>query len=665
MDIMWTKHRWMGALGACLVALVGLLWTNPASATSWTMVQQGTPLSYYKGYTTPAPNWTTVGFTEDQEWTASASGFGIGYGDGDDATLLSDMSGNYLTVYARSHFTLGSEVSSITYLELQAVFDDGFVAYLNGTEIARSHVPSGVLQASDGASAGHEASEGPEAFVVPANLLVQGENVLSVEVHNAGISSSDLSFIPTLWGYDTPPTNAEITRGPFLQQVSRTRALVVWETDNAVVSTVIHGPTEAMTQTVEDTNPKTHHVVELTGLPANAIHYYQVQSAQIPSPMGRFHTEVNRADPYRIAAYGDTRSGHTVHGQVIAGLLPHEPMLALLTGDLVATGSDSGQWDTFFSIETPLLRDVALYPALGNHEGQGTLYVDIFELPENAPTPERFFSVKYATTLLISLDQYVSDIGASSAQVAWLEQTLQEANQDADIRLKLVELHSGPYDSGNHGSSSSARDVLVPLFEQYGVDVVFSGHDHHYERSTVNDVKYVVTGGGGAGLYSVSGDWWSEVFQMVNHYCILDIHGPRLDFTAYELDGSVLDEFTLGDALDECSAPVDCESETATSCLTGEIGEWACIEGACIWNCLPEPGTGGAGGGTGGASSSGSGGASSSGTGGASSSGLPASGGGDDGGCGCRVGPPTGALSALWLLVAGMVWRLRRARRRG
>lgn len=659
---MLTNHRWKGALGACLVALIGLLWTNPVLATTWVMVQQGTALSYFKGYSTPSPNWTTVGFTEDQDWTASASGFGIGYADGDDATVLSDMSGNYLTVYVRSHFTLGSEASSITHLELEAVFDDGFVAYLNGTEIARSNVPAGVLQASDAASSGHEASDGPETFVVPTNLLVQGDNVLSVEVHNVSLSSSDLSFIPTLWGYDTPPTDATITRGPFLQQVDRYSALVVWETDNAVASTVIHGPTDSMTQTVEDANPKTHHVVELTGLTPSSWHHYQVQSAQVPSPMGRFHTEVNMADPYRIAAYGDTRSGHSDHADVIAGLVPYEPMLAVLTGDLVATGSDSGQWDTFFSIEAPLIRNVALYPALGNHEGQGNIYVDVFELPDGAPTAERFYSVKYATTLVISLDQYTSDIGDQSAQVAWLEQTLQDANQDAEVRLKLVELHSGPYDSGNHGSSMSARDVLVPLFEQYGVDIVFSGHDHHYERGTVNDVKYVVTGGGGAGLYNVTGDWWTEVFEMVHHYCILDIHGPRLELTAYRVDGSVLDNFTIGDDLSECTAPADCETRTATPCLTGEIGEWQCVESACIWNCYPEPGTGGAGG----ASSSGTGGSSSgssSGTGGASSSGLPADG-GDDGGCGCRVGPPTGALTAVWLLVAGMLWRLRRSRRR-
>ncbi|MBW2458925.1 MAG: hypothetical protein JRI68_30785, partial [Deltaproteobacteria bacterium] len=321
---MLTNHRWKVALGACLVALIGLLWTNPALATTWVMVQQGTALSYFKGTTTPSPNWTTIGFTEDQEWTASGSGFGIGYGDGDDATVLSDMSGNYMTVYVRSHFSLGSEASSITYLELQAVFDDGFVAYLNGTEIGRSNVPGGVLQASDAASGGHEASDGPETFVVPTNLLVQGDNVLSVEVHNASLSSSDLSFIPTLFGYDTPPTNADITRGPFIQQVDRYTALVVWETDNAVASTVIHGPTDSMTQTVEDAGPKTHHVVELTGLTPSSWHYYQVQSAQVPSLMGRFHTEVNMADPYRIAAYGDTRSGHSVHGEVVAGMVPYE-----------------------------------------------------------------------------------------------------------------------------------------------------------------------------------------------------------------------------------------------------------------------------------------------------------------------------------------------------
>ncbi|RLB49883.1 MAG: hypothetical protein DRI90_24180, partial [Deltaproteobacteria bacterium] len=174
---MVTKIGLKNAVLGGLLAVVGLLLATPAEATTWVMVQQGHPLSYFKGTQTPVATWTDVGFAENQDWTAAATGFGIGYGDGDDATVLSDMLGGYLTVYVRSHFTMGSEASSVTSLELEAIFDDGFVAYLNGTEIARSNVPSGPLQASDAASGGHEASDGAQTFVVSPSLLVQGDNV--------------------------------------------------------------------------------------------------------------------------------------------------------------------------------------------------------------------------------------------------------------------------------------------------------------------------------------------------------------------------------------------------------------------------------------------------------------------------------------------------------
>ncbi|MCU0694709.1 MAG: metallophosphoesterase [Polyangiaceae bacterium] len=298
---------------------------------------------------------------------------------------------------------------------------------------------------------------------------------------------------------------------------------------------------------------------------------------------------VNHADPFRLAVFGDTRSNHDDHAAVIRAMVPENAAAVFHTGDLVSNGSSASDWDMFFQVERPLLLRAPLYPAVGNHEGEGDIYRDIFELPPDTPEAERYYAVRFATALFINLDLYASDFEPQSQQHAWLQQVLSQAANDTNIRQRFVGLHHGPYDSGTHGSNMSVRNGLVPLFEQYGVDIVFSGHDHCYERGTVNGVKYVVTGGGGAPLYPVSGSWWTEARASELHYVLLDIHGAKTTYTAKRPDGSVLDSFVLGEDVSECASAQDCTSQTQGSCEPDEDGAWACAQRACLWNCVKTP----------------------------------------------------------------------------
>lgn len=603
-----SPSRNLVAMGAFVLALTT---SAAARADSWVYVAEGTSLSYFRGQQTPPADWISAAFSAGGDWTASGAGFGIGYGDSDDVTVLSDMQDGYLTVYVRSHFTVGSELPLVKNLTLEARFDDGFVAYLNGQEIGRASVPAGPLSA-DTAASSHEVTDGSVVFHPNPGLLVQGDNVFAVEVHNTSLGSSDLSFIPTLYGDDgSAPVQATITRGPFLQRVGRRSALVVWETSEPAPSVVAYGDTPTFGREASDDALVTHHVVELTELRPAAKHYYRVESASVPSAMGELTTEVDRAMPYRFVAFGDTRSNHSDHGAVIEAMLLDQPLAYFHGGDLVGNGGSESNWDRFFEVEAKMLMRAPLYPALGNHEGDGPQYVDLFELPSDSPAPERYYSVRYANTLFVSLDLYTNPFGDTSDQRAWLETLLASAASDPDIRQRFVQLHHGPYDSGSHKSNTAVRSSLVPLFEQYGVDIVFSGHDHCYERGTVNGVKYVVTGGGGAPLYAVDGDWWTEVRASELHYCLLDIEGARTVFTAKRLDGSTLDSFVLGEEVGECTNALDCEGRPHGSCGSDEEGAWACVQTACIWNCeavappAPDAGVGGSGGGTGGASGAG------------------------------------------------------------
>jgi hypothetical protein len=578
-------------LGATTLACV--LAPLTVHAQAWVYVEEGHPLTYVEGYVEPDAAWAQTSFVEPAWWTHSAAGFGIGYADDDDNTVLTDMAGGYLAVYVRTRFTVGPERSRVRHLTLEARYDDGFVAHLNGTEVGRASLPAGPVTSTTPASS-HDVTEGRAVFTLDPSLLLPGENVLAVQVHNASLSSSDLSFIPALWGSETPPLpDGHITRGPFMQQVGRTSALVVWETDTDLPSRLAYGQDTPDEHHVAMDTPTRHHVARLQDLRPGTSYAYQVTSTRVPSGVARFSTEGNLADPVCLGVFGDTRSNHQDHAAVVAGLVAASPWAAFHVGDLVANGAVPSQWDTFFRVERPLVRSVPLYPVLGNHEGDGVAYLAIFELPDDSGSPERYYTVRVGPVLVLALDQYGHGVGAGSEQHAFVRDVLAASWGDPSIRHRWVVMHHGPYDSGAHGSNLAVRESLVPLFELNGVDIVFSGHNHDYERGTVNGIKYVVTGGGGAPRYAVTGDWWTEVAESVLQYCYAEVWGGRATVTCKRTDGSVLDTFTTGGTVHECDAPADCASRPPGNCSLGESGDWACAGAACLWNCVvPGPDAG-------------------------------------------------------------------------
>lgn len=146
------------------------------------------------------PNsWITKNF-DDSSWLIGEGG--IGYGDDDDATIISD---DAIAVFMRTSFMV-DDLSIIQAMSLYLDYDDGFVAYLNGQEISRDNISPSQPIHDDLADQAHEAMifEGgqPSSFTIAPDLiastLVVGENVLAIQVHNNAVGSSDLTARPFL-----------------------------------------------------------------------------------------------------------------------------------------------------------------------------------------------------------------------------------------------------------------------------------------------------------------------------------------------------------------------------------------------------------------------------------------------------------------------------------
>lgn len=134
----------------------------------------------------------------------------------------------------------------------------------------------------------------------------------------------------------------------------------------------------------------------------------------------------------------------------------------------------------------------------------------------------------------------------NDGQTAWLEHQLAEST----AIWKIAVLHHPPYTCGGHFGDQDVQERWVPLFEQYGVQLVLSGHDHNYQRFAVrNGVRYVVDGGGAAGLYSLRdcpSSYPRRVHTRIEHGFLFVVAGPSvLTVNAVDMRGRTRDRISI------------------------------------------------------------------------------------------------------------------------
>jgi len=160
-----------------------------------TLIPAGSQWAYWDKGTQPSATWAAPEF-DDSSWLQGPAQ--LGYGDNDERTRLSygpSSSSKHLAYYFRHRFVV-TDSAGINALAVDLLRDDGGVVYLNGTELFRSNMPSGIITASTRSAGGIGGAEESTwyPFTVPANHLVAGDNVLAVEIHQTSPTSSDISF---------------------------------------------------------------------------------------------------------------------------------------------------------------------------------------------------------------------------------------------------------------------------------------------------------------------------------------------------------------------------------------------------------------------------------------------------------------------------------------
>jgi Calcineurin-like phosphoesterase len=551
--------------------------------------------------------WRATSFNDAAWSTGNAE---MGYGDGGEATILpfGTSTSKYVSYYFRKAFSITS-ASQYTSLTLKIMRDDGAVVYLNGTEVARSNMPTGTITYTTLAASNVLAStEGTYyTYTIPASLLVNGTNVLAVEVHQITKSSPDLSFNCSL----TATANLVvpvITRGPYLQALSSNSIIVRWRTDIACDTKVNYGTSITYGSSKTDATATTEHTIKISGLtPATKYNYSIGTSTAVlqGSTTNYFKTAplVGATTPVRIWATGDFGTGSTSQAAVrdaFANYTAGTPAdFWLWMGDnAYAAGYDSEFQSYVFNVYPNQFKNIPVYPCLGNHDyanvgyqstsalGTNFPYFNIFSVPSAgeagglASGTAKYYSYNYANIHCIALDSYGAINTPGSPMYTWLQNDLAANTQTWTI----VYFHHPPYSKGTHNSDTeiemiNMRQNIVPLLESYHVDLVLNGHSHSNERSYLikghyglantftsamkvstsannmvkttpfNGTVYAVCGTSGQNPGSTAAGWPMACMNFNNNTSntslVIDVNGNTFTCKYLASNGSIVDQFTI------------------------------------------------------------------------------------------------------------------------
>ena len=338
-----------------------------------------------------------------------------------------------------------------------------------------------------------------------------------------------------------------IIKGPYLQNVTQTGIVIMWETDKPSLGKVVYGIKGLKEESAEKGEPVTIHEVEIGNLLIETSYNYQVFSGieKEKSEVLSFKTAVKQGTPFQFVVCGDNRYENSWEGtfypQVIESIIKEKPSIVLNTGDIVNCGKNYEEYERdFFGPGREIMKRVPFYVSFGNHELGSVWNTKFFSFPD----AEWWYSFDYGNVHFIALDSNPwRDISPQSPQMKWLENDLKSNNQ----KWTVVFFHYPPF--FYRPEYKRIEKNIVPFLEKYKVDVVFCGHNHHYTRLEKNGIPYIVTGGGGAFIGKISGrDFYPECFRFgtrTEHICVVDVNTNQMVIKGKYLNGKVFDTVIL------------------------------------------------------------------------------------------------------------------------
>ncbi|MCA9593020.1 MAG: metallophosphoesterase family protein [Myxococcales bacterium] len=325
------------------------------------------------------------------------------------------------------------------------------------------------------------------------------------------------------------------------------------------------------------------HETHVCGLTEDTTYYYKVGGPGHWSSTYDIATAPKKgsSDVFRFAVTGDSRSGPEVFAQIQEKLSTMGVDFQIFSGDFIDNTTNQQHWDALFESSTgsystqDMIATRPLMPVNGNHDNLSVYYVGQFAVPQKVSQGEtaqgeEWYSFDYANAHFLMLDSEGNS--KLKAQVDFIKADLEAVDRNVTPWVFAV-FHTPPYTCGSthQGDSDAPRATWQPLFDQYKVDVVLTGHVHNYQRtlpirgfktgSTDGQVAnsgaggipvggsgtiYVVSAGAGGDLYNAdpaSACDTAYLTEKTNNFLVLEVEGGTLRYKALRLDGSEIDAF--------------------------------------------------------------------------------------------------------------------------
>ncbi|MED5371793.1 MAG: metallophosphoesterase [Myxococcota bacterium] len=244
------------------------------------------------------------------------------------------------------------------------------------------------------------------------------------------------------------------------------------------------------------------HELALTDLPGDTAIAWRIDRLG-----GAFDEGVFRIAPeldFKAVFTGDTMSPDL--DGVVDQAAAAQPDLYLHGGDMQYQTYPADTWRGLMASVQPLTAQAPFMPAIGNHEHEdydefAVMYTRMFEGAGGKPAAD-YYAYSYGGVRFLALNTESSaSLGdPDSAQIAWLQQEL-EAHRDGVV---VAYFHRPLVTLSESQPRLDIREIVHPMFLEYGVDLVLTAHNHCYERFDVDGLAYVVDGGGGALLTSTT-----------------------------------------------------------------------------------------------------------------------------------------------------------------
>lgn len=222
-------------------------------ATTVPLIASSDTWKYFDLGTLPGANWAQASFN-DAAWAQGPAQ--LGYGDGDEQTVVGygpDVNNKYITTYFRKTFVV-DDITNLGSISANLLIDDGAVVYLNGMEVYRNNMPAGPITNTTVATQAVSIENSWVPFTIAEGLLQQGVNVLAVEVHQNGGTSTDISFDLSMNTVRIGNETEETTDVPLVSDVAYTDVILeaTFEPDDRTITDLVINEINAKPSDVKD-----------------------------------------------------------------------------------------------------------------------------------------------------------------------------------------------------------------------------------------------------------------------------------------------------------------------------------------------------------------------------------------------------------------------------